>query len=41
MPNEQKITRELRAILSADVNSYSLLMFDKNSIYFKLKETGK
>jgi len=28
MPNEQKITRKLRAILSADVKGYSLLMAD-------------
>jgi adenylate cyclase len=28
MPNEQKVTRKLRAILSADVKGYSLLMSD-------------
>src|SRR5210317_756416 len=28
MPNEQKVTRKLRAILSADVKGYSLLMAD-------------
>ncbi len=28
MPNEQKVTRKLRAILSADVKGYSILMAD-------------
>jgi len=28
MPNEQKVTRKLRAILSADVKGYSILMSD-------------
>ena len=28
MPNEEKVTRKLRAILSADVKGYSLLMAD-------------
>ena len=28
MPNENKVTRKLRAILSADVKGYSLLMAD-------------
>jgi len=28
MPNEQKVTRKLRAIMSADVKGYSLLMSD-------------
>ena len=28
MPNEQKVTRKLRAIFSADVKGYSLLMSD-------------
>jgi adenylate cyclase len=28
MPNEQKVIRKLRAILSADVKGYSLLMAD-------------
>ena len=28
MSNEQKVTRKLRAILSADVKGYSLLMAD-------------
>ena len=28
MPKEQKVTRKLRAILSADVKGYSILMAD-------------
>ena len=28
MPTEQKVTRKLRAILSADVKGYSILMAD-------------
>ena len=28
MPSDQKVTRKLRAILSADVKGYSLLMSD-------------
>jgi len=28
MPSEQKVTRKLRAIMSADVKDYSILMTD-------------
>jgi len=39
MPNEQKATRKLRAILSADVKGYSLLMADDEAFTIKtLKE---
>lgn len=39
MPTEQKITRKLRAILSADVKGYSLLMADDETCTIKkLKE---
>ena len=31
MSNEQKVTRKLRAILSADVKGYSILMADDES----------
>lgn len=35
MPNEQKVTRKLRAILSADVKGYSLLMADDEVLTLK------
>ncbi|NNK85741.1 MAG: tetratricopeptide repeat protein [Desulfobacterales bacterium] len=39
MPNEQKVTRKLRAILSADVKGYSILMADDEIFTIKtLKE---
>ena len=39
MPNKQKVTRKLRAILSADVKGYSLLMADDEAITIEtLKE---
>jgi len=39
MPTEEKVTRKLRAILSADVKGYSLLMSDDESFTIKtLKE---
>ena len=39
MPTEDKVTRKLRAILSADVKGYSLLMSDDEAYTVKtLKE---
>jgi len=35
MPPEEKVTRKLRAILSADVKGYSLLMFDDEAFTVK------
>ena len=38
MPNEKKTTRKLRAILSADVKGYSLLMADDEAYTIKKLE---
>ena len=35
MPTEQKVTRKLRAILSADVKGYSILMADDETFTIK------
>ena len=39
MPNEQNFTRKLRAILSADVKGYSLLMSDDEAFTIKTLKT--
>jgi adenylate cyclase len=36
MPNQQKVTRKLRAILSADVKGYSILMADDEAFTIKM-----
>jgi hypothetical protein len=40
MPNEQKITRKLRAILSADVKGYSILMSDDEAFTIRTLNVG-
>jgi len=41
MPTEQKVTRKLKAILSADVRGYSLLMADDEEFYLKSCSVGR
>ncbi len=41
MPNDQKVTRKLRAILNADVKGYSRLIADGEECYLKSRNVGR